>query len=414
MTSAAATVRYGIRPTAGPKSWRAVREFGPLEWATAAVVLQTILFNPVVESVGPLNAYLNSLTWPLLFGAALVRVAWSTDRALRRAVGAVVVGAALIFGLIAVQLAVTGLQVYSVNSLAKLAYLPAGAVVALSVYRAADTLLDLAVVALGVKCTLLLSELVQGPIDLLHRLNPASLGGANTFAMFIGIVTTLRLSTWFLGRRRPGPLVVVSLLPCVLAMALTFTRSAFVAFGAGLLCILLVSPLRQGARAGMLSATMAVVLLAVLLMLAPVRDRIASAAQGSLSGREQVADAAWQGINQRPLAGHGFGSFQFKGAFIVEFSGAGANTTPSTHNMVLQVWYEGGLLGLIAVSWVIWLTIRRCWSPILVPVLLVLLVDGMFETFPYVVQTSWVLGIMLAVGLSYRQAARPGDLGTSG
>lgn len=385
--------------------WPAVRDFGLLEWAFAGVLLQTILFNPVLGRAGPLAVYLSALTWPALAAGALGRVASSSDPALRRACTAVLASTALVGGLIALQLGLLDLQVYSLSTIPKLAYIPAGIIAGLSVYRHADRLLDLIVVALGVKCTLLVAQMLQGPVDLLHRLNPRSLGGANTFAMFVGLLVVLRLTTWIVGGRRPGPFVLLSLPPCVAAMSLTFTRSALVAFGVGLVALLVLAIGRRGARAGLLSGGVALLLGGLLLLQAPVRERLASLGGGSTSGRDAIVDAAWQGINESPLVGHGFGSFQFSSPYIVEFSGAGSNTTPSAHNIFLQVGYEGGFIGLAVICWAIWMMLRPSWSSVLAPVILMLAVDGLFETFPYVIQTSWVLGVLLAVGLYHRTAA---------
>lgn len=400
----AVTTRAGprYRTATTPASWTG---FGPYEWAFAGVAAQTILFNPVVDKVGPLSVYLSAVTWPLLFVLALVSLMSSRDPRLRRAVAAVAFSTAIVFGLIAVQLGFLGIQVYTFSTFPKLAYIPAGIVAALCAYRSAHRLLDLIVVVLGIKCTLLLASALQGPIDLLHRLNPASLGGANTFAMFVGLLVVLRLSTWILEGRRPGPLVLLSLPPSVAAMSITFTRSALVAFAVALVVLLVLSVARRGARAGFLTAVVAVGMGCVLLLQAPVRERLASLSGGASSGRDDILEAAWQGVGESPIIGHGFGSFQFSSPFIVEFSGAGANTTPSAHNIFLQVAYEGGIAGFVAVVAAVCLLLRPCWSTVLVPVIAMLTVDGMFQTFPYVVQTSWVIGVVLAVGLHHRQAA---------
>lgn len=407
MSATVARPGLGRPATASPRrAGRAHKQRG-FEWAFAAVVLQTILFNPVLGSAGPLAVYLSALTWPVLFLAALVRAGSSGDVNLRRAVRAVLASAALLTGLIALQLGLLDVQVYTLSTFPKLAYIPAGIVCALCVYRVADRMLDLVVVALGIKCTLLLAQALQGPIDLLHRINPRSLGGANTFGMFVGLVVVLCLSTWILGGKRPGPLVLLSLPPCVAALALTFTRSALLAFAFALVSLILLAISRRGVRAGLLSTAVAVAAAALLLLQEPVRDRLASLSGGASSGRDAIVEAAWSGIGESPVIGHGFGSFQFSSPYIVEFSGAGSNTTPSAHNIFLQVGYEGGLAGLLFVAVAVWMILRPCWSSVLVPASVMLTVDGMFETFPYVIQVSWVIGVMMAVGLHHRMLGRP-------
>lgn len=410
MSATVARPALGRRATATPRTAVRTREFHAFEWAFAAVVVQTILFNPVLGSAGPLAVYLSALTWPLLFLCALVRTGSSRDPRLRRAVRAVLASAALLAGAIALQLGLLDVQVYSISTFPKLVYIPAGIVCALCVYRVADRMLDLIVVALGVKCTLLLVQMLQGPVDLLHRLNPRSLGGANTFGMFVGLLVTLRLSTWILAGRRPGPLVLLSLPPCVAALSLTFTRSALLAFALALISLMLLAISRRGARAGLVSTAVAVALTGLLLFQAPVRERLTSLSGGASSGRDAILEAAWSGIADSPVIGHGFGSFQFSSPYIVEFSGAGSNTTPSAHNIFLQIGYEGGVAGFLLVVAAIAMIMRPCWSTVLVPAVVMLAVDGMFETFPYVIQTSWVIGVLLAVGLHHRVLARPAPL----
>jgi O-antigen ligase len=399
-TTAQAGYRAGFPPARRVRHM--AQDFGTLEWGFAATVLQTVLFNPVLGSAGPLAVYLSALTWPLLFAAALVRLLTSRDAALRRAGTALLVSNALICSLIAVQLGILDLQTYSISTLAKLAYLPAGIVAAICVYRSADRMLDLVVVALGIKSALVLVTAVQGPIDLLHRVGPRSLGGPNTFGMLLALVVVLRLSTWILAGKRPGPFVLGAMPLCVIAMSLTFTRSALLAFVFGLVLLLVISIGRRGIRAGLIAGAVAVALSALLLLQAPVRDRVTSLTEGSSSGRDAIVDSAWRGINEAPFIGHGFGSFQFRSPYIVEFSGAGSNTTPSAHNIFLQILYEGGLVGLLAIALATWVIVRPVWSVVLAPAFLMLAVDGLFETFAYVIQTSWVIGVLMAVGLHYR------------
>ena len=396
----------GYRPSAtfAPRAGSFTRRFSLYDWAFAVVIVQTILLNPVIGSAGPLSVYLSALTWPALFAVALVRVGSGRDPALRRACTIVLACTALVAGLIAVQLSVLDIQVYTLSTLPKLAYVPAGIVAALCVYRTADRFLDLVVVALGLKCTFLLVQALQGPIDLLHRIGPRSLGGPNTFGQFIGVIVVLRLSTWILGGKRPGPFVLLSLPPCVAALSLTFSRSALIALGIGLIVLMVLSVARRGVQGGLLAAVVALALGGLLLFQGPVRDRLSSI-DSSRSGRDAVLEAAWDGIAASPIIGHGLGSFRFRSPHVIEFSGAGENTTPSAHNIFLQVGYEGGLLGLVAVVCAIVLIVRQCWSSVLAPVCLMLAANGMFELFPYVIQTSWVIGLVLAVGLHHRWAA---------
>jgi hypothetical protein len=54
---------------------------------------------------------------------------------------------------------------------------------ALAVYRTIDRHLDIAVLALAAKDIWLMADLISGPIDLFHRLNPVGLGGFKVFAI---------------------------------------------------------------------------------------------------------------------------------------------------------------------------------------------------------------------------------------
>ncbi|HEX6597590.1 MAG TPA: hypothetical protein VF045_11675, partial [Acidimicrobiales bacterium] len=101
---------------------------------------------------------------------------------------------------------------------------------------------------------------------------------------------------------------------------------------------------------------------------------------------------------------HGFGSFEIYSPAVVDLAQPGVvgGFTYSAHNLPLQILYEGGLLGLVGVLGAALAVLRRCWHPLLAAVVVAGVVDSMFETFPYVVQVGWVLGLVGAVGLAHR------------
>lgn len=393
------------------------RRFSGLELAYVAGVAQTVLFNPVIATVGTLRVYANGLTWAALGVAALVRWIRSPDRLLNGACRSLVVVSWASITAIVLQLVVLGVQQYTVGSIVRLLYVPLGVVAAFAVYRRIDDILDLVVGVVGLKCALLLATVAQGPIDLANRLNPASLGGRNTFAAFLMTLIVLRVSVWAYTGRRPPRYVLGGLAVAMIAMVLTLTRSPVIGLLLGLLAISVAALRRRGHLTGRSlrwSAAAALVLSPVLAQGA-TRQRFSSLSLSESSGRNDIWSAASQSFAESPFVGHGFGSFDFSSRNIVEdfvsankFGPANpgvAHHTSSAHNIVWQVLVEGGVIGFAIVAWCVWYLCRRCWHPVILPALLALLADAMFQTIPYVVQTSWVLGIVFAVGLHFRHAA---------
>lgn len=377
-----------------------------LEPAYAAVVLQTLLFNPVVHQAGSLQIYLNTLTWPLLAAGALVRWARGGDARLNRSFAAVVAPTMVVLWLVVFEAGFGRPGPYAAGNALRLAYLPLGILPALAVYRSSERLLDVAVVAAAIKGSLVLSALARGPVDLANRLTVIDLGGHNIFGAFLVILVLLRASTWALAGRRPNWLVLGSLCVCVVCILLTFSRAAFLALVVGLGALSMQALLGQGRhRRSFGAAFLLAFAIFPFLVTGPVKERLTTLGTDVTSGRTDIWRHAWSGFADRPLNGNGFGSFEIYSPSVVDLTRpleVGGNTY-SAHSVPLQILYEWGAVGLALAAWAAWLVARRCWSPVIVPVVAGASVVGLFETPQYVVQVSWVLGLVLAVGLRYRR-----------
>jgi O-antigen ligase len=132
------------------------------------------------------------------------------------------------------------------------------------------------------------------------------------------------------------------------------------------------------------------------------------------SGRSDIWSAAWRFFTEGPVFGHGLGSFTTTSPNIVEdfvtsakygpAQPGVAQPTSSAHNVILQVLAEGGVVGFAIVAWSVYFLLRASWHAVILPVLIAILVDSLFDTFAYVVQVSWVLGLVFAVGLKFRSS----------
>ncbi|HEX6596403.1 MAG TPA: hypothetical protein VF045_05680, partial [Acidimicrobiales bacterium] len=221
--------------------------FGLLEWAYAAVLVQTVLLNPVVADTGGLQIYLNTLTWPALAAASLVRWASGRDPEVGPPITSVLVAAGTLTWLVLFYVGFGNASPQAMSNLLRLLYVPVGLVAGFAVFRAADRLLDVAVLALGLKGVLVLLPTLSGPIDILHRLTVPELGGHNSFAAFLTFVVLLRGATWAVGGRRPTLPVLAALGVLTACIVLTFSRGAFLALVAGLGALTVTALWRSGA-----------------------------------------------------------------------------------------------------------------------------------------------------------------------
>jgi O-antigen ligase len=258
-------------------------------------------------------------------------------------------------------------------------------------------------VALAVTDLRLLYRMLGGPIGLAYRLDPIGLGGFNVFAAFSAFLFVLRISMWILRKDRPSPLVITAMGICALTIMFTFSRSGFLALAGG---IALAATLKAHDRRRNWMAIGSIILLVASLPFVlgdTVTTRISTISLSAASGRQQIWAMAWEGFLRQPIIGNGFSSFLMYSEYVFM---DGRNYTSSAHNLLLQLLYELGIVGTAAVLLAVWLVLRRCWNPVILPVLAALVIDAMFSNFPQVVQVSWILGIVAAAGLHYRARAQ--------
>lgn len=376
---------------------------------------QTVLFNPTLLSVGSLRVYLCGISWALVGVAAVAHWAWTEDDVLLNANRRLVVACWVPLAAVAVQMVVMGLQAFTVGSMARLLYAPLGIFAAFAVYRRIDRLLDIIVGLVGLECAVLVLHRVGGPIALATRLDPASLGGRNVFGSFLMTLIVLRVSMWAYTRQRPPLYVLVGLVWALAALLLTLTRSPIVGLLGGLAAVSISSLRRRGITGRSLrSSGVILVVTSPLLAQKAVRDRLSSLSFSEASGRGDIWSVAWRFFRERPVVGHGFGSFTATSRNIVEDFVTLAkygpaqpgipHPTSSAHNIVLQVLAEGGIIGFAIVAWSVGYLLRTTWHAVILPVLIALFIDSLFATFEYVVQASWVLGLVFAAGLLFRSS----------
>lgn len=347
--------------------------------------------------------YLNTLIWPVAALGGFVHWGGRNERPLNAAVARLLVACELVGLLLFARSLAGGLHPHAVANLLRLLYVPICVLAGLSVYRSIHELLDIAVVALGVKGVVLIVQMVSaGPVDIYHRLRVDALGGPNIFAAMLVTVVLLRVSTWLFDDRPPGRLVLASLVIGCLCVLLTFSRGAAVSLGVGAIALgaMLLRGRGHNAKVWLLLS----VLVVPFVPNSPVHARLTELSVAESSGRTKIWQPAFDGFDRSPLVGNGFGSFEASSESFGDTANAKAvPVTYSAHNLPLQVLFETGLVGLIVVVVASGALLQRCWHPVLLPTAAAMAVHAMFETMPYVVQTSWIYGIVLAVGLSSRE-----------
>lgn len=391
----------------------AASAFGLLEWLYAAVVVQTLLVNPIIAESGSLQLYLNTVTWPLLGVGAIIRWCRGRDRQLNKVFPALLLGTTVLVWLVLFEAGFIEAAPYAGGNLLRLLYLPVGILAAVAVHRNSERLLDVALCTAALKGLAVLAPLFPGPFDLANRLTVIELGGHNSFGAFLVFLVLLRASVWAIGGRRPSAIVLASLGVSVVCVLLTFSRTAFAALVIGLAVLGLLSLRRRGgSRRSVGAGLVLIVALAPLLVAGPLQERLTTRSGTGTSGRTELWQEAWDGFTRHPLFGNGFGSYEAFSESVVDLAQplVVGGTTYSAHSAPLQILYEWGVAGLTLAALASWLLLRRCWSLVLLPVAVAAVVVALFETFHYVVQVSWVAGLVLAVGLNGRH--RSSDRGS--
>lgn len=406
-----------VETSAGPErgsAWR-LSSIRLTEAIYLLAVAQTLLLNPVLARFGTLSVYASSITWLIVGVVALMHWTATRDEVLLAANRRLVVVTWVAVTAVAVQILLLGMQVYTVGSLMRLLYAPLGILAAFAVYRRIEAILDVTVGLVGLECLLLILPRVRGPLDLSNRLSPASLGGRNAFGALLMVLIVLRISLWAHTRDRPPWYVLTGLAAALVAMVMTLARSPVLGLVAGLLTLALSALRRRGITGRSLrSAAIVGALLSPLLSRGAARERLTSLSLENSSGRSDIWEAALDMFRRRPVFGHGFGSFNATSPHIIEdfvtanesgsFDPLVGQPTSSAHNVILQVLAEGGILGLAIVGWCLYYLLHGCWHRVLLPVMAAIFVDSLFDTFAYVIQMSWILGLVFATGLKLRSA----------
>lgn len=178
----------------------------------------------------------------------------------------------------------------------------------------------------------------------------------------------------------------------VVITVLSFSRGGYLALAAVIACL----ALSHRRRWVLLGA--AVVVAAGLALIEPIRHRVIIETENvygnTVQSRLDLWNAAIKLIEQRPLVGAGLSGFQQRVApFLTNFHSSALFIDP--HNIVLNFWVETGVLGVIAMAWIIgtgfWISWRGWregsdgWRPFHLGVLLALvavIVHGLVDV-PY-------------------------------
>jgi putative inorganic carbon (HCO3(-)) transporter len=184
----------------------------------------------------------------------------------------------------------------------------------------------------------------------------------------------------------------VFLLLGVVITMLSFSRGGYLALAA-VIAGLALSHRRRWALLGL-----AVLAVAGMALIEPIRHRVIIETENVYGNTVQSRLDLWTGaiklIEQRPLFGAGLSGFQERVApFLANFHASAFFIDP--HNILLNFWVETGLLGVIAIAWIIgaamWISCRGWragsagWSPFHLGVLLALvavIVHGLVDV-PY-------------------------------
>jgi len=239
-------------------------------------------------------------------------------------------------------------------------------------------------------------------------------GQPNSYGMFLVGVTPLALVL-----RKHTHFAAPAFLALLAGIALTGSRGAWIALLAGLLTMgaLLARPRLSTVLKG--AAVLAIVPL--MLFLVP-REFLLSRFDfndWSTQQRLLLLFTAWQGILQSPITGYGPGSFEHVLEAIAPAALVDDVTMP--HNMILHVWFELGLLAVLAFTVLIglyyvaairsYLKTRDLRTAGLVAGVTAMLVGSMFGSlFIRGIEELFVVLIALTGALSspaFRSAARP-------
>jgi O-antigen ligase len=182
-------------------------------------------------------------------------------------------------------------------------------------------------------------------------------GTTISFGRAAGYVV-IAAAAWLMSSRRVSPTKVMLALAVaafhvwtVFAIA---SRGPILGLGVGLLAMLVLQlrriRIQTGVRLVFLSAVMTTAMMIVWFQIpAASRDRLVLfGADGSTNSRTEAWEFTWQQLTGS-LIGQGWGSWDVVSPVRIVYP----------HNLFLEMWFEAGLIGLIAISAAVWIPIRN-------------------------------------------------------
>jgi len=215
---------------------------------------------------------------------------------------------------------------------------------------------------------------------------------ANAVALYVVPLVAVAGSLALHARQPERLFGAAFLLLGVVVTMLSFSRGGYLALAA------VIAGLAFSHRRRWVLLGLAVLGMAALALIEPIRHRVIIETENVYGNTVQSRLDLWSGaiklIEQRPLFGAGLSGFQERVApFLTNFHASAFFIDP--HNIVLNFWVETGLLGVIAMAWIIgvglWVSWRGWrsgsaeWRPFHLGVLLALvavLVHGLVDV-PY-------------------------------
>jgi O-antigen ligase len=181
----------------------------------------------------------------------------------------------------------------------------------------------------------------------------------NHFALLLGRALPFLVALgWSVPRWRLAATIGAAL--CGGALLATFSVGGWIGTG---LAVLVVVGLLGGRRALLGLVVAGIIAAAVIFFAAPV-ERLAGRLdprQGTSFVRVQLWHAAVELIGQSPLLGIGLDNFLYRYPVLMPPGSAFEPNLSHPHDLVLQFWLQLGVLGLIALGWLLWRFVRLAW-----------------------------------------------------
>ena len=182
---------------------------------------------------------------------------------------------------------------------------------------------------------------------------------ANAVALYVVPILAVAISLALYGTRLERWAGALFVLAGLVITALSFSRGGYLALAA----VVVVAVLLHRRRWILLG--LAVVLLAGIALIPPIRHRIVIETQNvygnTVQSRIDLWTAAIKLIEHRPIFGAGLSGFQQMSAPYYTHIHTAANFI-DPHNIILNFWVETGLLGLIAFAWIMVAGFRVSWA----------------------------------------------------